>query len=136
MPATTSCGRWSRTRLQATGAARPPTGSRTIGVTCDAAASAGAPCAFCTGRVRRSPNCVIGHVSVARSDPDYLRLLVLNMVLGGQFVSRINMNLREDKGYTYGARTSFDARRGPGPFVLQASVQSDCDRRRDPRGGS
>jgi predicted Zn-dependent peptidase len=51
---------------------------------------------------------------------------VLNMILGGQFVSRVNMNLREDKGYTYGARTSFDARRGPGPFLLQASVQSDA----------
>lgn len=68
----------------------------------------------------------LGHVSVARSDDDYLRLLVLNMVLGGQFVSRVNMNLREKRGYTYGARTSFDARRGPGPFVLQASVQSDA----------
>lgn len=68
----------------------------------------------------------IGHVSVSRSTPDYHALLVLNMVLGGQFVSRINMNLREDKGYTYGARTSFDFRRGPGPFVLQASVQSDA----------
>jgi predicted Zn-dependent peptidase len=68
----------------------------------------------------------IGHMSVARSAPDYLHLLVLNMILGGQFVSRINMNLREDKGYTYGVRTSFDARRGPGPFLLQASVQSDA----------
>ena len=68
----------------------------------------------------------LGHVSVARSHPDYVQLLVLNMVLGGQFVSRINMNLREEKGYTYGARTSFDARRGPGPFVVQASVQSDA----------
>ena len=68
----------------------------------------------------------IGHVSVPRSTPDYHALLVLNMILGGQFVSRINMNLREDKGYTYGARTSFDFRRGPGPFVLQASVQSDA----------
>jgi len=48
------------------------------------------------------------------------------MILGGQFVSRINMNLREDKGYTYGARTSFDFRRGPGPFTLHASVQSDA----------
>jgi zinc protease len=68
----------------------------------------------------------MGHMSIARDHPDYLRLLVLNMVLGGQFVSRINMNLREDKGYTYGARTGFDARRGPGPFLLQASVQSDA----------
>jgi predicted Zn-dependent peptidase len=68
----------------------------------------------------------MGHVSVARSTPDYHKLVTLNMVLGGQFVSRINMNLREKKGYTYGARTSFDVRRGPGPFVLQASVQSDA----------
>jgi predicted Zn-dependent peptidase len=68
----------------------------------------------------------IGHVSVPRSTADYHALLVLNLVLGGQFVSRINLNLREDKGYTYGARTAFDFRRGPGPFVLQASVQSDA----------
>jgi predicted Zn-dependent peptidase len=67
----------------------------------------------------------IGHVALSRSTPDYHAALVLNMILGGQFVSRINMNLREDKGYTYGARTAFEFRRAPGPFVLQASVQSD-----------
>lgn len=66
----------------------------------------------------------IGHVGLARSTPDYHAVLVLNMILGGQFVSRLNMNLREDKGYTYGARTSFEFRRGPGPFVFQTSVQS------------
>lgn len=68
----------------------------------------------------------IGHLAVRRSVPEYQHLLVLNMILGAQFVSRINMNLRQDKGYTYGARTTFDARRGPGPFLLQASVQSDA----------
>ncbi len=68
----------------------------------------------------------IGHVAVARSTPDYHALLILNMVLGGQFVSRINMNLRENKGYTYGARTAFEFRKAPGPFVLQASVQSEA----------
>jgi zinc protease len=68
----------------------------------------------------------IGHVALARSSPDYHAALVANMVLGGQFVSRINMNLREDKGYTYGARTAFEFRRAPGPFVLHASVQSDA----------
>jgi zinc protease len=68
----------------------------------------------------------IGHVSVTRSTPDYHKLLTLNMILGGQFVSRINMKLREEKGYTYGARTSFDLRRWPGLFVLQASVQSEA----------
>lgn len=67
----------------------------------------------------------IGHLSASRSTPDYHALVALNMVLGGQFVSRINLNLRERKGYTYGARTAFDFRRGPGPFVLHASVQSE-----------
>ena len=64
----------------------------------------------------------IGQVGVARSTPDYFPLLVLNSMLGGAFVSRINLNLREDKGYTYGARTSFDYRRGPGPFTASAGV--------------
>ena len=77
-------------------------------------------------RARRSRSCGSGTSRLPRGTPDYHALLVLNMVLGGQFVSRINMNLREDKGYTYGARTGFDLRRGPGPFVLQASVQSDA----------
>ena len=66
----------------------------------------------------------VGHVGVSRSTPDYVPLVVLNMVLGGQFVSRVNLKLREEKGYTYGARTSFDFRRGPGPFLLQTSVQT------------
>ena len=68
----------------------------------------------------------IGLVGPSRSTPDYHALVVMNMVLGGQFVSRINMNLRENKGYTYGARTGFDFRRASGQFVLQASVQSDA----------
>jgi zinc protease len=66
----------------------------------------------------------IGRLAAARLTPEYHTLLVLNTVLGGQFVSRINMNLRQDKGYTYGARTSFDFRRRRGPFVLQASVHT------------
>jgi zinc protease len=64
----------------------------------------------------------IGHVGVRRETPDYHALLVLNAVLGGQFVSRLNMNLRQDKGFTYGVRSSFDFRRGRGPFVIQLSV--------------
>jgi predicted Zn-dependent peptidase len=66
----------------------------------------------------------IGHVAASRSTPDYHALVAANMVLGGQFVSRINLNLREDKGLTYGGRTSFDFRRLPGPFALQVSVQT------------
>jgi predicted Zn-dependent peptidase len=67
----------------------------------------------------------IGQVAAERRTTDYHALVVLNMVLGGQFVSRINMNLREEKGYTYGARTAFDFRRGRGPFLLQVGVQTD-----------
>ena len=66
----------------------------------------------------------IGQVSAARDTPDYHALVAANMVLGGQFVSRINLNLREDKGLTYGARTAFDFRRMRGPFSLQVSVQT------------
>jgi zinc protease len=67
----------------------------------------------------------IGHVCAPRATPDYHSLLMLNTILGGQFVSRINLNLREDKGYTYGVRTGFDLRRGVGPFVMQTSVGTD-----------
>jgi zinc protease len=48
----------------------------------------------------------------------------MNAVLGGQFVSRLNLRLREEKGYTYSARTGFDWRKGPAPFALQASVHT------------
>src|SRR4029077_18054352 len=66
----------------------------------------------------------IGQVTVGRDTPDYYPLVVANTILGGQFVSRINLNLREHKGLTYGARTAFEFRRLPGPFVLQVSVQT------------
>jgi zinc protease len=66
----------------------------------------------------------IGHVGQPRSTPDFFPLLVMNAMLGGTFTSRINMNLREEKGYTYGARTSFDYRRGAGPFMASAGVQT------------
>jgi zinc protease len=65
-----------------------------------------------------------GHVGVPRSSPDFFPLLVMNNLLGGGFVSRINLNLREDKGYTYGARSFFDFRRGAGPFTATAPVQT------------
>ncbi len=68
----------------------------------------------------------VGHVAVARDTPDFHPLLVLNALLGGQFVSRLNLNLREDKGFTYGVRSAFEFRRHPGPFVVQTSVQTDA----------
>ncbi|MEI6666599.1 MAG: pitrilysin family protein [Acidobacteriota bacterium] len=68
----------------------------------------------------------IGHLAVSRRTPDYHAMVLLNAIVGGQFVSRINMNLREQKGYTYGAHTAFDLRRMAGSFVLQTSVQTDA----------
>ncbi|MEO8072094.1 MAG: pitrilysin family protein [Acidobacteriota bacterium] len=66
----------------------------------------------------------IGQIGVSRESPDYFPLQVMNSLLGGQFTSRINMNLREDKGYTYGARSGFAFRRGTGPFTASAPVQT------------
>ncbi len=67
----------------------------------------------------------IGLVGVPRSTPDYIALDVLNTILGGSFTSRLNQNLREKNGYTYGATSRFDMRRSAGPFVAGAGVQSD-----------
>lgn len=66
----------------------------------------------------------IGQVGVARSSPDFFPLSVMNSILGGQFSARLNMNLREDKGYTYGARSGYSFRRGAGPFDASAQVQT------------
>ena len=68
----------------------------------------------------------IGHVGAARSSSEFYALVLLNAVLGGHFMSRLNLNLRERKGYTYGVRSSFDFRRMPGPFSVQTSVQTDA----------
>jgi zinc protease len=66
----------------------------------------------------------IGHLAARRRTPDYAALLVMNAVLGGQFVSRVNLKLREEKAYTYGARTGFDWKRGLAPFSLSTSVHT------------
>ena len=66
----------------------------------------------------------VGQVSAARSTPDYHALILWNAVLGGQFVSRLNLNLRQEKGYTYGVRSGFDFRRDRGPFSIHTSVQT------------
>jgi zinc protease len=64
----------------------------------------------------------IGAIGVARSTPDYFPLLVMNTVLGVPFTSRLNQNLRETHGYTYGARSRFDMRRDAGPFTASAEI--------------
>jgi zinc protease len=66
----------------------------------------------------------LGHVGVPRTHPDYIPLLVLNTLLGGKFTSRINLNLRERHGYTYGASSRFSSRQGPGPFTVAAAGET------------
>lgn len=68
----------------------------------------------------------VGHVSAPRSTPDYHALLLWNAALGGQFVSRLNLNLRQARGFTYGVRSGFDFRRAPGPFSIHTSVQASA----------
>jgi zinc protease len=63
-----------------------------------------------------------GHLSVKRNHPDYMAKLMLNNILGGQFSSRINLNLRERNGYTYGASSSFSYHRERGYFIVSTSV--------------
>ncbi|MEO8035147.1 MAG: pitrilysin family protein [Acidobacteriota bacterium] len=70
----------------------------------------------------------IGHAGVPRSCEDYFALSVMNALLGGVFNSRINLNLREVHGYTYGARSSFAFRRQAGPFVVSAPVRNEVTR--------
>jgi zinc protease len=65
-----------------------------------------------------------GHLTVSRLDPDYIPLTVMNMAFGGQFTARLNMNLREDKGYTYGYRSHFEWQRAQSAFSAGGSVQT------------
>ncbi|CAN5777143.1 hypothetical protein BH23GEM8_BH23GEM8_03210 [soil metagenome] len=67
----------------------------------------------------------VGHVSVDRATPDYFPILVMNAILGGAFSSRLNMNLRERHGFTYGVSSGFVMRRQPGPFLVSTAVQTE-----------
>jgi zinc protease len=64
-------------------------------------------------------------MGLARSTPDYAPVEVMNTDLGGLFSSRINMNLREAHGYTYGAGSFFRYHRAPGPFIVFSDVRTD-----------
>jgi zinc protease len=66
----------------------------------------------------------IGRIGADRMTEDYYSLLVMNTILGGSFTSRLNQNLREKHGYTYGAGSSFDFRKLPGAFTASSAVQS------------
>ncbi len=68
---------------------------------------------------------IIGWTGADRRSPDYAALTVMNSLLGGAFTSRLNMNLREKRGFTYGANSRFAYRVVPGPFTASASVRTN-----------
>jgi zinc protease len=68
---------------------------------------------------------LVGQPSVPRSSPDVLALELANAIVGGSFTSRLNQNLREQHGYSYGAFSGFAFGRGPGAFAARTSVQTD-----------
>jgi zinc protease len=68
---------------------------------------------------------LVGGLGAPRSTPDYVPIEVMNNILGGLFSSRINMNLREEHGYTYGGFSFFDYRRGPGLFLVGGGIRTD-----------
>ena len=67
----------------------------------------------------------VGHLGIDRYDPRYFSAAVMSMALGGTFWSRLNRRLREELGYTYGARCGFDPRRSAGLFSAAAAVQTE-----------
>ena len=79
--------------------------------------------------VSRQTELRVGGIGLPRGAPDEIPVLMMNAILGGLFNSRINLNLREDKGWTYGARTMFIRRRAAGPFVLSTAVDTDVTAR-------
>lgn len=70
-------------------------------------------------------NLRIGHIGIERNNPDFVAVTVMNTILGGYFGSRINLNLREKHGFTYGARCGFNARIQPGDFSVDTDVRND-----------
>ena len=65
-----------------------------------------------------------GHLTIARNDPRFMSLNVFNYIFGGQFGARLNMNLRQDKGYSYGYMSSIDWNLGPSMLVAGGGVQT------------
>jgi predicted Zn-dependent peptidase len=102
-------GSWARGNVPATQFTEPPAGLATAIYLID---KPGAP----QSSVR------IGSIGVPRSTDDYFAILVMNTILGGAFTSRLNNNLRETHGYTYGAGSGFSMRRAAGPFTARAEV--------------
>jgi len=107
------------------GAWTPAVGSVPPGVVDDAGVAGGRVI-----RIVHRPGSVqteirIGHAGLPRRIPDFHAVSVMSAILGGLFNSRLNMRLREEKGYTYGAGAGFDLRRGAGPFAARAAVNTE-----------
>src|SRR6185369_16712038 len=67
----------------------------------------------------------LGNLAISRTSPDYIPLVVMNRVVGGGSTARLFMNLREDKGYTYGAYSGFSALRYSGTWSANSQVRTD-----------
>jgi zinc protease len=109
-----SFGKWKGKAARATAPAAPPP------------PAAGAPKIIIVDRPGASQtNVSVTMVGVPRSTKDYDALLLMNAILGGQFSSRLNMNLREKHGYTYGAGSAFAMRHGAGPFSASGAIMRE-----------
>jgi zinc protease len=105
-------GNWSGPDFKTKAPATPPPPAPIVSIV----DKPGAPQTFLT----------IASLGASRNTPDYLPLEVMNSALGGLFSSRINMNLREEHGYTYGAFSAFQFRRGVGPFLAGGAIRTEA----------
>lgn len=108
---TANFGDWKKGTIEAMKFDAPPTRSATTLTVVDRPGSL-------------QSNIVIANLAIDRSNPDYFPVLVMNQVLGAGASSRLFMNLREAKGYTYGAYSSFDTKRLAGNFQANAEVRT------------
>jgi zinc protease len=104
-------GRWTGVSITQPSFPAPPTGAARILYVIDRPGSA-------------QSNIVIANAGITRTSSDYFPMLLMHTILGANASSRLFMNLREEKGYTYGAYSSLDARRLAGTFRATAEVRT------------
>lgn len=104
-------GGWANGKLIDDDFPKPPARSKRVAYVVDRPGSAQA-------------NIIISNAGITRTSPDYFPMLLMHTILGANASSRLFMNLREEKGYTYGAYSSLDARRGAGTFRATAEVRT------------
>jgi len=110
--ATKYFGAWSGTATTSSAPVTPPPPAKSVSIV----DKPGAP----------QTALLLSSLGANRNTPDYVPLEVMNTALGGLFSSRINMNLREEHGYTYGAQSFFQYRRGVGPFFAGGAIRTDA----------